>query len=137
MNVIFVVATIIFLALGVFFSAKDKDDREKMKQDVLMYSVVPSLIFGTIGHLFLASKTREDMGWDNSTGVITLQRELGLFTASLLVIALTKKEPGVGLGWGLFLLAAGINHIIVNNKVGEVAMIDIVYGLFLMLVFKD
>jgi hypothetical protein len=35
------------------------------------------------------------------------------------------------------LLAAGINHIIVNNKVGEVAMVDIVYGLFLMVVFKD
>ena len=137
MNVIFVVATIIFLALGVFFSAKDKNDREKMKQNVLMYSVVPSLIFGTIGHLFLASKTREDMGWDSSTGVITLQRELGLFTASLLVIALLKKEPGVGLGWGLFLFSAGINHIIVNKQVGEVAMINIVYGLFLMVVFKD
>ena len=137
MNFIFVVSTIIFLALGVFFSVRDKNDKKKMQNNVLMYSVVPSLIFGTFGHLFLASKTREDMGWDNSTGVITLQRELGLFTASLLVIALTKKEPGVGLGWGIFLLAAGINHIIVNNKVGEVAMVDIVYGLFLMIVFKD
>jgi uncharacterized protein YneF (UPF0154 family) len=137
MNVIFVVSTIIFLALGVFFSVRDKNNKKKMQNNVLMYSVVPSLIFGTFGHLFLASKTREDMGWDNSIGVITLQRELGLFTASLLVIALTKKEPCVGLGWGIFLLAAGINHIIVNNKVGEVAMVDIVYGLFLMVVFKD
>lgn len=137
MNTIVVVATIIFLSLGIFFLVRDKDDREKMKQDVLMYSVVPSLVFGTIGHLFLASKTRESMGWDNSVGVITLQRELGLFTASLLVIALKNKEPGVGLGWGIFLLAAGINHIVVTGSVGEVAILDIIYGLFLMAVFKD
>jgi hypothetical protein len=106
-----------------------------MKEYVLMYSVIPSLIFSVIGHFFLSGKVRQSMGWSEDKGVITLQRELGLFTLALLVLGIFKKTADVGI-WGLFLVAAGINHIIVNKGVDEVSSMDLVYGALLVILFR-
>ncbi len=75
------------------------------------------------------------MGWKDTDGVVTLQRELGLFTVALLIVAVFKRDINVGLVWGLFLIFAGINHIIVQKKVDSVSIADIVYGGFLIGVF--
>ena len=56
--------------------------------------------------------------------------------SSLLGVTLIKKELGVGLIWGIFLLTAGLNHIITEKKLNEVSIIDIIYGLFLIRVFS-
>jgi hypothetical protein len=95
MNKLFVVANIIFLAIAVFFSVKYKESPDKMKEYVLMYSVIPSLIFSVIGHFFLSGKVRQSMGWSEDKGVITLQRELGLFTLALLGVAIFKKTADI------------------------------------------
>lgn len=135
MNKLFVVANIIFLAIAVFFSVKYKESPDKMKENVLMYSVIPSLIFSVIGHFFLSDKVRQSMGWSEDKGVITLQRELGLFTLALLGVAIFKKTSDIGLIWALFLVAAGINHIIVNKGVDGVSSMDLLYGSLLVILF--
>ena len=135
MNKLFVVANIIFLAIAVFFSVKYKKYPDKMKEYVLMYSVIPSLIFSVIGHFFLSDKVRQSMGWSEDKGVITLQRELGLFTLALLIVAIFKKTSDIGLIWALFLVAAGINHIIVNKGVDGVSSMDLLYGSLLAILF--
>lgn len=136
MNKLFVVANIIFLAIAVFFSVKYKESPDKMKENVLMYSVIPSLIFSVIGHFFLSDKVRQSMGWSEDKGVITLQRELGLFTLALLGVAIFKKTSDIGLIWALFLVAAGINHIIVNKGVDGVSSMDLLYGSLLAILFR-
>jgi len=136
MNKLFVVANIIFLAIAVFFSVKYKKYPDKMKEYVLMYSVIPSLIFSVIGHFFLSDKVRQSMGWSEDKGVITLQRELGLFTLALLGVAIFKKTADIGLIWALFLVAAGINHIIVNKGVDGVSSMDLLYGSLLAILFR-
>lgn len=136
MNKLFVVANIIFLAIAVFFSVKYKESPDKMKEYVLMYSVIPSLIFSVIGHFFLSGKVRQSMGWSEDKGVITLQRELGLFTLALLGVAIFKKTADIGLIWALFLVAAGINHIIVNKGVDGVSSMDLLYGSLLAILFR-
>jgi len=136
MNKLFVVANIIFLAIAVFFSVKYKESPDKMKENVLMYSVIPSLIFSVIGHFFLSDKVRQSMGWSEDKGVITLQRELGLFTLALLGVAIFKKTADIGLIWALFLVAAGINHIIVNKGVDGVSSMDLLYGSLLAILFR-
>ena len=135
MNKLFVVANIIFLAIAVFFSVKYKESPDKMKENVLMYSVIPSLIFSVIGHFVLGGKVRQSMGWSEDKGVITLQRELGLFTLALLGVAIFKKTSDIGLIWALFLVAAGINHIIVNKGVDGVSSMDLLYGSLLAILF--
>ena len=136
MNKLFVVANIIFLLIAVFFSVKYKESPDKMKENVLMYSVIPSLIFSVIGHFFLSDKVRQSMGWSEDKGVITLQRELGLFTLALLGVAIFKQTVDVGLIWALFLVAVGINHIIVNKGVDGVSSMDLVYGSLLLILFR-
>jgi hypothetical protein len=136
MNKLFVVANIIFLAIAVFFSVKYKESPDKIKENVLMYSVIPSLIFSVIGHFFLSGKVRQSMGWSEDKGVITLQRELGLFTLALLGVAIFKKTADIGLIWALFLVAAGINHIIVNKGVDGVSSMDLLYGSLLAILFR-
>ena len=136
MNKLFVVANIIFLAIAVFFSVKYKESPDKMKENVLMYSVIPSLIFSVIGHFFLSDKVRQSMSWSEDKGVITLQRELGLFTLALLGVAIFKKTADIGLIWALFLVAAGINHIIVNKGVDGVSSMDLLYGSLLAILFR-
>jgi hypothetical protein len=135
MNKLFVVANIIFLSIAVFFSIKYKESPDKMKENVLMYSVIPSLIFSVIGHFFLSDKVRQSMGWSEDKGVITLQRELGLFTLALLGVAIFKKTADIGLIWALFLVAAGINHIFVNKGVDGVSSMDLLYGSLLAILF--
>lgn len=135
MNLIFLILTTIFLLIGMYFYIK-KTNNKKKQENIIKYSVIPSLIFSIIGHLLLSSKIRKDMNWGNSIGVVTLQRELGLLTLSLLVVTLIKKELGIGLIWGIFLLTAGLNHIITEKKLNEVSIIDIIYGLFLIRVFS-
>ena len=100
-----------------------------------MYSVIPSLIFSVIGHFFLSDKVRQSMGWSEDKGVITLQRELGLFTLALLGVAIFKKTADIGLIWALFLVAAGINHIFVNKGVDGVSSMDLLYGSLLAILF--
>lgn len=140
MNKLFVVANIIFLAIAVFFSVKYKESPpDKMKEYVLMYSVIPSLIFSLIGHFFLSGKVRQSMGWSEDKGVITLQRELGLFTLALFIVAIFKKKKtaNIGLIWAIFLVAAGINHIIVNKCVDGVSSMDLLYGSLVVYLFLD
>lgn len=137
MNLVFTSGTVVFMVIGLYFFAKNKNDSEKAKQDILLYSVVPSLIFGASGHLVLAKQVRGWQKWGNSPGVVTLQRELGLFTLALLAVALWKREDDVGLIWGIFLVLTGLNHIIVQKKITDVAVADIVYGAFLLKVFGE
>lgn len=137
MNLVFTSGTAVFMVIGLYFFVKNKNDPEKAKQDILLYSVVPSLIFGASGHLVLAKQVRGWQKWGNSPGVVTLQRELGLFTLALLAVALWKREDDVGLIWGIFLVLAGLNHIIVQKKITDVAVADIVYGAFLVKVFGE
>jgi len=132
---IFTYATSLFMILGVYFVVKNRSNISNMKREVLLYSVVPSIIFGAIGHLLLGKQVRSSMGWKDTDGVVTLQRELGLFTVALLIVAVFKLDINVGLVWGLFLIFAGINHLIVQKKVGSVSIADIVYGGFLVGVF--
>ena len=135
MNKLFVIANIIFLIIAVFFSVKYKKTPDKMKEYIMIYSVIPSLIFSVIGHFVLGSKVRQSMGWSEDKGVITLQRELGLFTLALLGVAIFKKTSDIGLIWALFLVAAGINHIIVNKGVDGVSSMDLLYGSLLVILF--
>ncbi len=132
---IFTYATSLFLILGVYFMVKNKSNMRTAKREILLYSVIPSIIFGAIGHLLLGKQVRSSMGWKDTDGVVTLQRELGLFTVALLIVAVFKRDINVGLVWGLFLIFAGINHIIVQKKVDSVSIADIVYGGFLIGVF--
>jgi hypothetical protein len=132
---IFTYATSLFLILGVYFIVKNKSNNKTAKREILLYSVIPSIIFGSIGHLALGKQVRSSMGWKDTDGVVTLQRELGLFTVALLIMAVLKLDINVGLVWGIFLVFAGINHIIVQKKADTVAIADIVYGGFLIGVF--
>ena len=136
MNKLFVVANIIFLAIAVFFSVKYKKTPDKMKEYIMIYSVIPSLIFSVIGHFVLGSKVRQSMGWTEDKGVITLQRELGLFTLALLVVAIFRKTDDIGMIWGLFLIFACLNHVYTNKKFDEVSSMDLVYGCLLAISFR-
>ena len=136
MNLLFLIPNVIFLAIAVYFSVKYKETPDKMKEYVLMYSVVPSLIFSVIGHSVLGGKVRLSMGWSEDKGVITLQRELGLFTLALLVVAIFRKTDDIGMIWGLFLIFACLNHVYTNKKFDEVSSMDLVYGCLLAISFR-
>jgi len=132
---LFSLGTLIFFIIGVVFSIKNKGSSIATK-NILMYSVIPSIIFVAVGHLLLGSNVRDSMGWGDTPGVVTLQRELGLFTVALLMVSILKTDVNIGLVWGLFLLLAGINHVIVTKKIESVAISDIVYGVFLVWTFR-
>jgi len=136
MNLTFAIGTLICLIIGVIFAVRNTEDRERTKQNILMYSVIPSIIFGIFGHLVFGAKVRHAMKWGDGPGTLTLQREIGLISIALLAVAVTKKDVNIGLIWGVFLVLAGINHFIETKKVGEVIIVaDIVFGLFLVLMF--
>ena len=107
-----------------------KKNMDKIRKDVFIYSVIPSLAYSTIGHLFLSKNIRQNMNWDNSNGVITLQRELGITQLAMFIIACisTKNPKYISYLWGLMLILMGMNHFIVTKKFNIVGLIDILYG---------
>ena len=118
-----------------------KSQRKNMdiiRKNVFYYSVIPSLAYSTIGHLFLGKNIRKAMNWGDSTGVITLQRELGITQLTMFIVACfsTNNPQYIGSLWGLMLVLMGSNHFAITKKFSAVGLIDIIYGFTLLGIYS-
>lgn len=109
-----------------------------LRKDIFNFTVIPSLAIAASGHLFFGSQIRKGMGWDNSTGTVTLERELGITQLAMFIIACIPNNPPEYIGslWGLMLFMMGINHFIVKKEFSLVGMLDIIYGGLLIALFS-
>jgi len=117
---------------------KDKSSLERSKI-LFQYSVIPTLAYFVIGHLFLTDKVRKDQGWSDDTGVITLQREIGLTTLVLFIVACVSTDypQYVSVIYGGMLVLFGINHALISgSKNIHTIIFDIIYGVMLLYLFR-
>ena len=128
----------IIIFLIIFVIAKiQKKNIAYLRKDIFNFTVIPSLAIAASGHLFFGSQIRKGMGWDNSTGTVTLERELGITQLAMFIIAcIPRTSPEyIGSLWGLMLVMMGINHFIVRKEFNLVGMLDIIYGGLLIALF--
>ena len=124
------------IMLIVFNKVKSAVERNKI---LFQYSVIPTLAYFAIGHLFLADKVKKDQGWSDDTGVTTLQREIGLTTLVLFIVAcVTPDYPQyVSVIYGGMLVLFGINHALISgSKNIHTIIFDIIYGAMLLYLFR-
>ena len=149
-QLIFIVVQLVFIAVAAYgvvarhSSAHHPDRLSKLQKQVMQFSVIPSLFFASVGHLFFGKQVRESQGWGNDTGTITLQREIGLMELVMALFSVHQdvtgkasvdESPVMGSLWGVILATLGFNHILINKKLTTMAILDIVYGFLLMLLF--
>ncbi len=129
----------IIIFLIIFVIAKiQKKNIAYLRKDIFNFTVIPSLAIAATGHLFFGSQIRKGMGWDSSTGTVTLERELGITQLAIFIIAcIPSKSPEyIGSLWGLMLVMMGINHFIIRKEFSIVGMLDIIYGGLLISIYS-
>ena len=123
----------------IFIIAKiQKKNIAYLRKDIFNFTVIPSLAIAATGHLFFGSQIRKGMGWDSSTGTVTLERELGITQLAIFIIAcIPNNSPEyIGSLWGLMLVMMGINHFIIRKEFSIVGMLDIIYGGLLISIYS-
>jgi hypothetical protein len=120
---------IIFLILYSIEKSQNKSINQ-IRKDIFNFSVIPSLVVATSGHLLFGNKIRKSMKWDNTIGTITLERELGITQLVMLIIAFLPNTPieYISSMWGIMLILMGFNHFIVSKKLNLIGLQGIVYG---------
>ena len=128
---------IIFLIIFIIVKSQKKDT-SYLRKNIFNFAVIPSLAITATGHLFFGDQIRKGMGWDSSTGTMTLERELGLTQLAMFIIAcIPNNSPEyIGSLWGLMLVMMGINHFIIRKEFSIVGMLDIIYGGILISVYS-
>ena len=129
----------IIIFLLIFIIAKNqKKDISYLRKNIFNFAVIPSLAIATSGHLFFGSQIRKGMGWDNTIGTVTLERELGITQLAMFIIACIPNNPPEYIGslWGLMLVMMGINHFIVRKEFSLFGLSDIIYGGLLIALYS-
>ena len=128
---------IIFLIIFII-SKIQKKNITYLRKDIFNFTVIPSLAIAATGHLFFGSQIRKGMGWDNTTGTVTLERELGITQLAIFIIAcIPSNSPEyIGSLWGLMLVMMGINHFIIRKEFSIIGILDIIYGGLLISVYS-
>jgi len=131
---------ILFIAVFVIVFAVRKAQEKsesQIRKEIFNFAVIPSLAFTAVGHLILGPQIREGMGWDDSVGTVTLERELGITQLSLFIVAcMPHSSPEtVASLWGLMLVMMGVNHFVVERRISPVGLSGVVYGGLLVLLY--
>lgn len=128
---------IIFLILYSIEKSQNKSINQ-IRKDIFNFSVIPSLVIASSGHLLFGNKIRKSMKWDNTIGTITLERELGITQLVILIIAFLPNTPieYISCMWGIMLILMGFNHFIVSKKLNLIGLQGIIYGGLLITLYS-